>query len=318
MKPSDPSGAHLASSTNDVARLLAAHRAAGRTFTAAGVSSFVLDQGDPDGEPVVCIHGVPASAYLYRKVLPALAARSLRGIAIDLPGLGLAERPEDFDYSWTGLGRWMRAAVDALHLDRYHLVVHDIGGPIGFELATADPTRVLSLTMLNTVVAAETFHRPWVMEPFAHARIGEAWLQALRIPGVFVALMRYIGVSRHVPAAEIACYVPLLFGNDGGKAFLKIMRGFELTADKQRRYVAAVRNPAYPVQIVWGQRDTALSWRHHGVQAQLAASLDDAILLPGKHFLQEDFAEDIACAINRLIGQRNQPRSTTYRSITSM
>ena len=105
MKPSDPSGAHLASSTNDVARLLAAHRAAGRTFTAAGVSSFVLDQGDPDAEPVVCIHGVPASAYLYRKVLPALAARSLRGIAVDVPGLGLAERPEDFDCSWTGPDR---------------------------------------------------------------------------------------------------------------------------------------------------------------------------------------------------------------------
>ncbi|HEY6574907.1 MAG TPA: alpha/beta fold hydrolase, partial [Mycobacterium sp.] len=166
------------------------------------MSSFVLDRGDPDAEPVVCIHGVLASAYLYRKVLPALSARSLRGIAVDLPGLGLAERPEDFDYSWTGLGRWMRAAVDALNLDRFHLVVHDIGGPIGFELAAADPNRILSLTMLNTVVAAETFHRPWAMEPFAHARIGEAWLQALRIPGVFVALMRYIGVSRNVPAAE--------------------------------------------------------------------------------------------------------------------
>jgi haloalkane dehalogenase len=92
------------------------------------------------------------------------------------------------------------------------------------------------------------------------------------------------------------------------------MRGFELTADKQRRYLAAVRNPDYPVQIVWGQRDTALRWRRHGVQAQLAAGLDDAILLPGKHFLQEDFAEDIACAVNRLIGQRIQPRSTSGRT----
>jgi pimeloyl-ACP methyl ester carboxylesterase len=303
MKSSDPRDAHFASPTNDVTRLLAAHRESGRRFTAAGVSSFVLDQGAPDAEPVVCIHGVPASAYLYRKVVPALAARSLRGIAIDLPGLGLAERPDDFDYSWTGLGRWMRAAVDALNLDRFHLVVHDIGGPIGFELATADPKRVLSMTMLNTFVAAETFHRPWVMEPFAHPRIGEAWLQALRIPGV----------SRHVPTAEIAAYVPLLFGDDGGKAFLKIMRGFELTAEKQRRYVAAVRSPDYPVQIVWGQRDTALRWRHHGIQAQLAAGLNDAILLPGKHFLQEEFADDIACAVNRLIGQRNQPRPTSYR-----
>jgi pimeloyl-ACP methyl ester carboxylesterase len=47
-----------------------------------------------------------------------------------------------------------------LGLDRFHLVVHDIGGPIGFELAAAGPTRILSLTLLNTVVAAETFHRP--------------------------------------------------------------------------------------------------------------------------------------------------------------
>jgi hypothetical protein len=44
--------------------------------------------------------------------------------------------------------------------------------------------------------------------------------------------------------------------------------------------VATVRSPHYPVQIVWGARDTALSWRHHGVQAQLAAGLNDAILLP--------------------------------------
>ncbi len=207
----------------------------------------------------------------------------------------------------------MRAAVDALNLDRFHLVVHDIGGPIGFELAAADPKRVLSLTLLNTVVAAETFHRPWVMEPFAHPRIGEAWLQALRIPGVFVALMRYIGVSRHVPAAEIACYVPLLFGDDGGKAFLKIMRGFELTADKQRRYVAAVRNRDYPVQIVWGAT-------RHRTELATSRRSSPARSRPGRRnpaarqaLPARRLAEDIACAVNRLIGQRNQPRSTSDR-----
>jgi len=286
----------------EVDRLLARHRAAGRAFTAAGISSFVLDDGPRDAEPVVCVHGVPASAYLYRKVLPALADQGLRGIAVDLPGLGLAERPEDADYSWSGLGRWLLAAVDALQLDRFHLVVHDIGGPVGFEVAAAVPSRIRSLTLLNTVVAVESFHRPWPMEPFAHKGIGEAWLQSMRIPGVFVALMRYLGVSRHVPAAEIACYVPLLLGDDGGRAFLKIMRGFELTAQNQRRYLAAVRNPAYPVQIVWGERDRALSWRRYGVQAQLAAGLDNATLLPGKHFLQEDCASEIAAAVRRLAG----------------
>jgi pimeloyl-ACP methyl ester carboxylesterase len=286
----DSGGAHITSSTKDVARLLDNHRASGRTFAAAGVSSFVLDEGAREAEPVVCLHGVPASSYLYRKVLPA----------------GLAERPDDFDYSWTGLGRWMHAAVDALGLDRFHLVVHDIGGPIGFELAAAEPARLLSLTLLNTVVAVETFHRPWVMEPFVHRHLGRPWLESLRIPGVFVSLMRAMGVSRRVPAAEIACYVPLLFGDDDGRAFLKIMRGSETTRDKQHRYVAAVRNPYCPVQIVWGARDRAMSWRQNGVQAQLAAGLDDAVLLPGKHFLQEDFADDIADAVHQMAQQRSR------------
>ena len=69
--------------------------------------------------------------------LRELAARGLRGIAFDLPGLGLADRPATFDYTWTGLGRFRAAAVDALGLDRFHLVVHDIGGPAGFELCAA-------------------------------------------------------------------------------------------------------------------------------------------------------------------------------------
>ena len=281
--------------------LLERHRASGRMFTASGIGSFVLDDGPPDGEPVVCVHGVPASAYLYRKVVPALAARGLRGIAIDLPGLGLAERPAGADYTWTGLGRWLTSAIDALELDRFHLVVHDIGGPIGLEVAAAEPTRVRSLTILNTTIAVDSFHRPWVMEPFAHPVVGEAWLKSMQLPGMFVGLMRALGVTRRVPSDEIACYVPLLLGDDGGRAFLQIMRGFEATADKERLYLAALRAKPYPAQVVWGARDRMLTWRRYGVQAQLAAGLDGALLLPGKHFVQEDCPDEIAEAVYQLV-----------------
>lgn len=138
--------------------VIALHREAGREFSASGVESFVREQGE--GEAVLCIHGVPASCFLYRKVIAELDHRGLRGIAFDLPGLGLAERPEDFDYSWTGLGRFCVAAVEALELSRFHLVVHDIGGPVGFELAAAMPDRVTSLTVLNTLVEVDSFKRP--------------------------------------------------------------------------------------------------------------------------------------------------------------
>src|SRR5688500_18178684 len=89
---------------------IAAHQAAGRRFAAGGVSSFVRDEGR--GAAVVLVHGVPSSSFLYRKVVPALARQGLRAVAFDFPGLGLAERPESFDYSWSGLSGWMGEALD--------------------------------------------------------------------------------------------------------------------------------------------------------------------------------------------------------------
>ena len=102
----------------DASAVIEAHRRSGRRFTAAGIGSFVREEGS--GEPVVCLHGVPASSFLYRKVVTELASRGLRGIAFDLPGLGLADRPVVADYTWTGLGRFASAAVDALGLERFH------------------------------------------------------------------------------------------------------------------------------------------------------------------------------------------------------
>jgi haloalkane dehalogenase len=275
------------------------HRRAGREFRAAGVRSFVREQGD--GDAVVCMHGVPASSFLYRKVLRELASRGLRGVAWDLPGLGLAERPRDFDYSWTGLGRFCRAAIDEMGLGRFHLVVHDIGGPVGFELAAVVPERVASLTLLNTLVEVDTFRRPWSMEPFGRRGIGELYLRTLTKPA-FRLLMRLQGVEdmRSISRDERDAYVDLLRMGDRGSAFLRMMRGFERTPEKRDLYRSVVRDVPYPVQIVWGERDPALELAVHGEQARRAAGLDVIHRVPAKHFLQEDQAPAVAEHVARL------------------
>jgi pimeloyl-ACP methyl ester carboxylesterase len=273
-------------------QVVQAHRRAGRTFTAAGIPSFVRETGE--GEPVVCVHGVPVSSLLWRKVLPELALRGLRGIAFDLPGLGLAARPRQADLSWSGLGRWTLAALDALELDRVHLVVHDIGGPVGFEVAHAAPERIRSMTVLDTIVEADTFRRPWPMAPFARRGIGELWLRGMTHAG-FRVLMRRTGVldQSAVSDAELDAHLDLLRRGDGGRAFLRIMRSFELTAAARRRYVAALRGP-YPVRIVWADRDPFLTVGVHGEQARRAAGLPELHTLPARHFLPEDQAPAIA------------------------
>jgi len=127
----------------------------------------------------VLLHGVPASSFLYRKVIPVVAQQGLQAVAFDFPGLGLADRPVEFDYSWSGLARWTGEAIDALGIDRCHLVVHDIGGPIGFEWAIRNPERVHSLTALDMMLELDGFRRPWSMRPFAIPGIGRIALRTL-------------------------------------------------------------------------------------------------------------------------------------------
>lgn len=272
----------------------------GHRFEADGVGSFVLDEGT--GDPVVCLHGVPASAYLYRKLVPELATRGLRGVAFDLPGLGLADRPSDFDYSWTGLGRFASAAIDALGLDRFHLLVHDIGGPVGFEVAAANPDRVKSMTILNTISDPETFHRPWVMHPFSMRGVGRAYLTSL-IPPLFRVLMHWQGIGDRnaVSNPELDAYVELLKRDDGGAAFLKIMRGFELTSAKRDLYHGVLGSGRFPIQIIWGEHDPALTLAKHGRPLAQVTGVPEIIRVPGKHFIPEDQAPAIAAHIASFI-----------------
>jgi haloalkane dehalogenase len=278
-----------------VADVVDRHYSSGRTFTAGGLRSFVLEQGD--GAPVVCLHGVPASSFLYRKVLPELAVRGLRGVAFDFPGLGLAERPADFDYSWSGLARWTAHAIDALGIDRCHLVVHDIGGPIGFEWAIAHPERVLSLTVLNSPIDVSVFRRPWPMHPFSIGGVGEAWLALMRPPGSSW-IFRHIGISDNtaISDAEVKAYIALMKRGDQGRAFLRIMRGFELTPAKQAFFYEGLRSRPYPAQVVWGRSDRMLGdERRRAVQDALG--IETPLLLPARHFLQEDQAPAVAEAV---------------------
>jgi pimeloyl-ACP methyl ester carboxylesterase len=241
----------------------------------------------------------------------------LRGVAFDLPGLGLADRPPGYDYTWTGLGRFCVAAVDELGLGRFHLVVHDIGGPVGFELATARPARIASLTLLNTTVDVTDFKSPWTMEPFRHRGIGELWMRSLTAPAFrFLMRLQGIGNPAAVSRAELDTYLALIKGPDHGRAFLQIMRSTERTPAKQARYRAAVRDVPYPVQAIWAADDPAMTLAGYGRKAQAAAALPHLHTVPGKHFPQEDQAAAIASTIAGFVRSQQPatPRTATLPS----
>jgi haloalkane dehalogenase len=280
-----------------VAEAIERHRIAGREFEAGGVRSFVREQGE--GDPVVLMHGIPVSSFLYRKVLPLLAERGLRGVAFDLPGLGLAGKPDAFDYSWSGLGRWTGEAIDALGIDLCHLVLHDIGGPIGLEWALRNQSRVASLTVLDTLIDVAHFRRVWTMDLAAPPLIGPLWVATIRPPiARWLFYMQGIGDRSATPAHEVDAHIALLHRDHGGSSFRKIVRGFELTEEKERFYVEGLTDVGWPTTILWADRDPALGEERRRVFEDVLAL--EAKVISAKHFLQEDRAPAVADTIAEL------------------
>lgn len=282
------------------ATIISDWRDKGAQLAVARASTRIWRHGQ--GETVVCLHGVPSSAFLYRKLLPELSSRGIEGVAFDFPGLGFADRPSHFDYSWSGMSKWCVDAIDAAEIHHFHLVVHDIGGPIGFDIIRRIPDRVQSLTVLNSFIRVTKFHRPWVMEPFAYRGLGWLWLQGMRTP-IILLLMRMIGVYEKATNEELRAYGALLFREDGGASFLKIMRSFERTQEYESRIIHALESRRFPAQVIWGKQDPALRIEKYAPELCRILKIKELHEVTGKHFLQEDSPEEIAEYVARLVAE---------------
>ena len=109
-----------------------------------------LDEGE--GDPVLCLHGEPTWAFLYRKMIPGLSSVA-RVVAPDYFGFGRSDKP--LDQSWYTFDRHCASIarlVEELDLRGLTVVVQDWGGPIGLRLAVEQPERVARLVILNTGV----------------------------------------------------------------------------------------------------------------------------------------------------------------------
>lgn len=111
-----------------------------------------LDEGNPDAEVVLLMHGEPSWSYLYRTMIPVLTAAGLRVVAPDLVGFGRSDKPtERGDYTYERHVEWMRAALfDVLDLQGITLFCQDWGGLIGLRLVGEHPDRFARVAVANT------------------------------------------------------------------------------------------------------------------------------------------------------------------------
>jgi pimeloyl-ACP methyl ester carboxylesterase len=118
------------------------------------VGPFVFDAraaGPPDGVPVILLHGFPQTSWSFRHQIQALGDAGYRAVAPDQRGYSPRARPAEVDaYANESVMADVLGIAGELGFERFHVVGHDFGGVVVWQLGGRHPDRLLSLTSVST------------------------------------------------------------------------------------------------------------------------------------------------------------------------
>src|SRR3989440_3576709 len=103
------------------------------------------------GPPLVLLHGIPSSSYLWRDVIDPLSA-SFDVLAPDLLGYGDSDKRLDADLSVAAQARYVVAFMETLGVHQAAVAGHDIGGGVAQLMAVDEPQRVARLILIDSIV----------------------------------------------------------------------------------------------------------------------------------------------------------------------
>ncbi len=270
--------------------------------TRSGPASYV-DTGGP-GRPVLFVHGVGTSSYLWRNAIAELDGQR-RCVALDLPLHGHTPAAADQDFSLPGLARFIEDGCDALQLPDVDLVANDTGGAVSQVFAATYPGRLHTFTLTNC--EAHTNMPPPALRPAdLLLRMG---LPLWRLAGLLTSdpargRQRFFGtgyddVTRLPVDVSRAMLDPVLGTPARARQFQRLM-----TALRRRDLLAAepaLRRLQVPTAIVWGTADRFFDrkwayWLRDTIPGATGVTEIDG----GRLFFPDERAAELVAALRRL------------------
>jgi len=263
-----------------------------------GLRLHYVDEGS--GDPILCFHGEPTWAYLYRKMLPPLTDAGYRVICPDYAGFGRSDKPTDRDwYSYDRHSELMSKLLEGLDLSDVTVVVQDWGGAIGLRWAVENAERVAALVIMNTGIFSGRVSKGFM-----------AWRDfATKNPDLPIGFVIQGATTTELPDDVVAGYeapFPNAESKAGTAAFPLLVPTSEddPTAVHQREVVAdALSRWEKPVLLAFSDEDPVFPFPKAGERfIDLMPGVTEQVRIEGAaHFLQEDRGEQIAAEMVRFL-----------------
>ncbi len=260
------------------------------SFDLPGLHMHALIDGPASGEPVVLLHGFPELSESWRDVLPILAAAGLRAVAPDLRGYGGTDKPAS-GYDIETLARDVVNLARELG-GRIHLVGHDWGGGIAYEVAARYPQLVKTLTAVNA-----PHPRAMSARAFRSRQVLRSWYMFFfQLPVVPERMLSHGGGARIPMLLRKGAVDPKHFTDERLAPYAKAFATPALVKPPLAYYRSAVRGlvrPSYwrasrtyprieaPFRLIWGTEDRALGLElTRGLEPYFVGT-PDVVYLPG-------------------------------------
>jgi haloalkane dehalogenase len=281
-----------------------------RWSESAGWRLHYVDEGA--GDTVLFVHGTPTWSFEFRHVITALAP-TRRCIAPDHLGFGLSDRPPGANYSPDAHAERLAQFVEHLGLERFTLVVHDYGGPIGLPLALSTKSRVQRVVLLNTWM--------WPFDDDADM------IRRGRIAGGSLGRLLYKYAN-----ASLRLLMPSAYGDRkkltkaihrqylevfrDRRARVEVLHALARAILESRSYYAdlsarADRLREIPVLIIWGMKDTAFQPHQLGRWQSLLPAADVCRLASAGHWPHEEEPAAVIDAITKFLKHPNSTNLDT-------
>ncbi|GIF69957.1 hydrolase [Asanoa ishikariensis] len=270
-----------------------------RYATVQGRQMFYREAGPTDAPAIVLLHGFPASSYMFRDLIPALADR-YHVVAPDHIGFGFSDAPgvDEFDYTFDNLADHTTELLGQLGIERYAVYVHDYGAPIGWRLALRKPDAVTAIVTQNGNAYDSGFVEGFwkTIWDYQHAQTPDTEAAIRQALSLDMIKWQYVtgtpDPSLVSPDTWNHDYALVSRpGND--KVQLALFRDYATNAPMYPRLHAYLRDTQVPVLAVWGRNDPIFG--PDGASA-FADDVEDAEihLLDGGHFVLESDGDEVA------------------------
>lgn len=207
-----------------------------------------------EGPTLVLLHGLGASTFTWRHIVPALA-RNHRVIAVDLKGFGRSDKPQDQHYSAADQAALVAAFIRKRELFDVTLIGHSFGGTVALLTAlnlNREPNRIDRLVVIDAPALKQNFSG--VAELIRTPGLPYAAMTTTTPELIARLLLGYVRApGRDVSEADIKGYAKPFYDNGSYHAFVATARAI-LDANK-RRMETRYRAIKQPTLLVWCRRD---------------------------------------------------------------